>query len=103
MKLVATSKHIMLFLCPAHTVFINSSFRDPIIQHAKIVLNSPMPGEPSLEYYCTIESDLLNHIITCVQHLDLELKFHEILTGKYETASELLKEHEEVDLLLANN
>ena len=93
----------MLFPRPAHTVFVNSTFRDPVIQRAKIVLNSSMPGEPSLEYYRTIESDLLNHVIACVQRLDLELKFHEILTGEYETASELLKEHKEVDTFLANN
>lgn len=35
------------------TLFINSSFRDPVIQHAKIVLNNPMPGEPTMEYYYT--------------------------------------------------
>ena len=93
----------MLFPRPAHTVFVDSSFRDPIIQHAKIVLNSPMPGEPSLEYYRTIESDLLNGIIACVQCLDLELKFHKILTSEYGTASELLKEHKEVDTFLTNN
>ena len=93
----------MLFPRPAHTVFVDSSFRDPIIQHAKIILNSPMPGEPSLEYYRTVESELLNRVIACVQRLDLELKFHEILTGEYETASKLLKEHEEVDTFLANN
>ena len=71
----------MLFPGPAHTVFIDSSFRDPVIQCAKIVFNSPMLGEPSLEYYCTVESDLLNRVIACVQCLDLELKFHKILTG----------------------
>ena len=93
----------MLFPHAAHTVFVDSSFRDPVIQRAKIVLNSPMPGEPSLEYYRTVESELLNRVIACVQRLDLELKFHEILTGEYETASELLKEHKEVDTFLANN
>ena len=93
----------MLFPRPAHTIFVDSSFRDPVIQCAKIVLNSPMLGEPSLEYYHTIESDLLNYVIAGVQRLDLELKFHKILTGKYETASKLLKEHEEVDTFLANN
>ena len=54
-----------------------------IIQCAKIALNSPMQGEPSLEYYCTIESDLLNCIIACVQRLDLELKFHSKTVQKH--------------------
>ena len=73
------------------------------MQHAKTVLKNPMPGEPSLEYYRTVELDLLNHLVGCIQHLDLELKFHELLSAEYETAAELTKEHDEVVKFLADN
>lgn len=62
-----------------------------------------MPRELTLDYYCMVELDLLNCIVACVQRLYLELKFHKILAGEYQTASELLKEHKEVDTFLANN
>lgn len=56
-----------------------------------------------MEYYRLVEQDLLNRLIACIQRMDLELKFYEILSIEYETASELLKDHEDIDEFLSNN
>lgn len=90
-------------LCLAVTPFVDSSSRDSVIQRAKIVLDNPIPGEPSLEYYRAVETDLCNRLLGCIQRLDLELKLHEILSAEHETALELVKEHEETEGYLANN
>ena len=85
------------------TSFAEGLFRDPVVQRAKTVLNSPMPGEPSLEYYRHVEHELLNRLIVSIQRLNLELKFFDLLTAEYETASGLLQDHEDIEEFLSNN
>ncbi|EDQ98992.1 uncharacterized protein LACBIDRAFT_335458 [Laccaria bicolor S238N-H82] len=84
-----------------HSLSLDSSIKDFIIARTKAVLDSPMPGEPTLEYYRTAEMDLRNRVITSIQRLDLELKLYDVLHAEYETIADLLKDYEEIDAFLA--
>jgi len=55
---------------------------DTIIECAKGVLSDPMISELSLEYYKMVETDLCNHTLTTVQHLDLELKTFKFIVAE---------------------
>ncbi|EDQ99351.1 uncharacterized protein LACBIDRAFT_335112 [Laccaria bicolor S238N-H82] len=77
------------------------SIKDFITQRTRTVLDKPMPGEPTLDYYCTTELDLRNRVITVLQHMDLELKLFEVVNAEYETVADLLKDYEEIEAFLA--
>ena len=80
-----------------HTLTFDSTF-----ECAKALLNDhPMIGEPSLDYYNMVETDLRNRAIATVQRLDLELKIFDLLAAKHEIALDLYNEHKEVDAFLA--
>jgi len=59
---------------------------DTVIECVKGVLSDPIIGEPSLEYFKMVETDLCNHAFATVQCLDLELKTFEFLATEHETA-----------------
>ncbi|EDQ98944.1 uncharacterized protein LACBIDRAFT_318469 [Laccaria bicolor S238N-H82] len=84
-----------------HSLSLDSSIKDFIIACTKAILDSPMPGKPTLEYYHSAEMDLRNHVITSIQRLDLELKLYEVLHAEYETIADLLKDYEEIEVFLA--
>jgi len=52
---------------------------DTVTECVKGVLSDPMIGEPSLEYFKRVETDLRNCALAAVQRLDLELKTFEFL------------------------
>ncbi|EDR08410.1 uncharacterized protein LACBIDRAFT_297036 [Laccaria bicolor S238N-H82] len=56
-----------------HSLSLDSSIKDFITQRTRTVLDKPMPGEPTLDYYRTTELDLRNRVITVLQRMDLEL------------------------------
>ncbi|EDR07318.1 uncharacterized protein LACBIDRAFT_328210 [Laccaria bicolor S238N-H82] len=42
-----------------------------------------------------------NHVITVLQHMDLELKLFEVVNAEYKTVADLLKDYEEIEAFLA--
>jgi len=56
---------------------------DTVIERVKGVLSDPMIGEPSLEYFKMVETELHNCTLAAVQHLDLELKTFEFLAAEH--------------------
>jgi len=71
---------------------------DTIIERVKGVLSDPMIGEPSLEYFKMVETDLCNRNLATVQHLDLELKTFEFLAAEHKTALASLNDCKEATL-----
>ncbi|EDR02148.1 uncharacterized protein LACBIDRAFT_332718 [Laccaria bicolor S238N-H82] len=84
-----------------HSLSLDSSIKDFITQRTRVVLDKPMPGEPTLDYYRTTELDLRNRVITVLQRMDLELKLFEVVNAEYETVADLLKDYEEIEAFLA--
>ena len=75
---------------------------DTITEHVKGVLSDPMIGEPSLEYFKMVETDLHNRALAAVQRLDLELKTFEFLAAEHETALVSLNDRKAGNIIIAD-
>jgi len=75
---------------------------DTITECVKGVLSDPMIGEPSLEYFKMVETDLCNRALAAVQHLDLELKTFEFLAAEHETALASPNDHKAGNVIIAD-
>jgi len=75
---------------------------DTVIEHVKGVLSNPMIGEPSLEYFKMVETDLRNRALATVQCLDLELKTFEFLATEHETALVSLNDHKAGNVIITD-
>jgi len=75
---------------------------DTITECVKGVLSDPMIGEPSLEYFKMVETDLHNCTLAAVQHLDLELKTFEFLATEHETALASLNDRKAGNVIIAD-
>jgi len=75
---------------------------DIVIERVKGVLSDPMIGEPSLEYFKMVETDLRNRALAAVQHLDLELKTFEFLATEHETALASLNDRKAGNVIIAD-
>ena len=70
---------------------------DNTFERIKTILDDPMIGEPSLDYYKLVETNLHNRALATVQRLDMELKIFEHLAVEYEFALESLNDHKASD------
>jgi len=75
---------------------------DTITECVKGVLSDPMIGEPSLEYFKMVETDLRNRALAAVQCLDLELKTFEFLATEHETALVSLNDHKAGNVIITD-
>jgi len=75
---------------------------DTITERVKGVLSDPMIGEPSLEYFKMVETDLRNCALAAVQRLDLELKTFEFLAAEHETALVSLNDRKAGNVIIAD-
>jgi len=75
---------------------------DTVTERVKGVLSDPMIGEPSLEYFKMVETDLRNRALAAVQHLDLELKTFEFLATEHETALASLNDRKAGNVIIAD-
>jgi len=75
---------------------------DTVIECTKGVLSNPMVGKPSLEYFKMVETDLRNHTLAAVQHLDLELKTFEFLAAEHEIALASLNDRKAGNIIIAD-
>jgi len=75
---------------------------DTVIERVKGVLSDPMIGEPSLEYFKMVETDLRNRTLAAVQRLDLELKTFEFLAAEHKTALASLNDRKAGNVIIAD-
>jgi len=75
---------------------------DTITERVKGVLSDPMIGEPSLEYFKMVETDLRNRALAAVQRLDLELKTFEFLAAEHETTLASLNDCKAGNVIIAD-
>jgi len=75
---------------------------DTVIERVKGVLSDPMIGEPSLEYFKMVETDLRNRALATVQHLDLELKTFKFLAAEHKTALASLNDRKAGNVIIAD-
>ena len=61
-----------------------------------------MIGKPSLEYYGVVETELHNHALATVQHLDLELKTFKFLVAEHETTLMSLNDHKAGNMIITD-